>query len=47
MPKTGRTLLVSDSDKKRVALMTKVKNLKEFILESDSKGLVIEHIYDY
>ena len=39
--------LVSDANKKRVAVVTKVEDLKEFILDSAERGHTIEHIYDY
>lgn len=39
--------LVSDSSKKRIAVVTKVHDLKEFILELMENKQPIEHIYDY
>ena len=39
--------LVSDSSKTRIAVVTKVKDLKEFLLEMAQGGQRIEHIYDY
>ena len=39
--------LVSNTNKKRVALVIKIHDLKEFILETTERGQTIEHIFDY
>lgn len=39
--------LVSDASKKRIAVVTNVKDLKEFLLEMAQRGQTVEHIYDY
>ena len=39
--------LVSNPNKKRVAVLTEVQDLKEFLLEMIEQGQVVEHIYDY
>ncbi len=39
--------LVSDTTRKRIAVVTNVKDLKEFLLEMTQRGQTVEHIYDY
>ena len=44
-PKASCGLLVSDASRKRFALLTKVQDLKELILENLERIKAIEHIY--
>ncbi len=39
--------LVSNNSKKRIAVVTQVQDLKEFLLEMAQRGQAVEHIYDY
>ena len=39
--------LVSDASKKRIAVVTRTQDLKEFLLEMAQRGQQVEHLYDY
>jgi hypothetical protein len=41
------SIFVSKPDVKRVVTLTRVKDLKELLLESRAKNYKVEHIYDY